>query len=146
MQTLTQKIHTLIKPTVEALGYELWGIVFHGKTLRVFIEGSEGVTIEACERVSRQISSVLDAETLIRSAYILEVSSPGIDRLLFEPQQYKKYVGKEIKVKLFEALEGQRTFVGNIVDVTPDKVIQLDVSGKRYEFPFHKIQMGQVTF
>ena len=116
------------------------------ETLQVFIESMEGVTIEDCERVSRQISSVLDTENPLRDAYILEVSSPGIDRYLFELVQYQKYLGKKIKIKLFEPINGQRSFAGKLIAAESTEDIQLEVEGVVVKFSLEKIQVGQVIY
>ncbi len=99
MASKQEQLHTLIAPVVAALDCELWGLDFltQGRysTLRIYIdrEGEEGVTLEDCERVSRQVSSVLDVEDPISSRYTLEVSSPGMDRPLFTPEHYGRYIG-----------------------------------------------------
>jgi len=87
---VSQKVQTLItmlQPAVEACGFELWGLEFfpQGKrsVLRIYIEGTEGVTVEGCSLVSHQVSGILDVEDPISGEYLLEVSSPGWDRPLF---------------------------------------------------------------
>ena len=88
----------LLQPTVEAMGYALWGIelVSPGKrpTLRLYIEADAGIGVDDCAAVSHQVSGVLDVEDPISSEYTLEVSSPGVDRLLFSPEHYFPYVGE----------------------------------------------------
>lgn len=148
MTTLSDKIADLIKPSIEALGFEFWGLVYQvydrRNVLRVFIEAEKGIAIDDCEQVSRQISSVLDAESLIANAYVLEVSSPGVDRLLFKPAHYQRYLNQEIKVKLYEPIEGQRSFVGKIIKVDADQV-ELATTTKNITLPFTKIQSAQVV-
>jgi len=90
--TKEQQIQALLEPTVEALGYELWGLEYLSQgrhsTLRLYIESEQGISIDDCAAVSEQVSSVLDVEDPITGEYTLEVSSPGMDRLLFKPDQY----------------------------------------------------------
>ena len=80
-------LSALLAPTVASLGFQLWGLELispnRRPTLRVYIEGDSGVTVDDCATVSRHLSSVLDVEDPIQGEYTLEVSSPGIDRLLF---------------------------------------------------------------
>ena len=87
-----ERLTELLAPTVESLGFELWGLELlspnRRPTLRVFIESSDGVTVDNCADVSRHLGGVLDVEDPIAGEYTLEVSSPGVDRLLFKPVQY----------------------------------------------------------
>ena len=114
-------ITELIGTTVQALGLELWGVELlqQGRysLLRVYIEREEGVTIEDCEKVSRQVSALLDVEDPIAGEYTLEVSSPGVDRPLYRVEQYAKYVGSELNLKLRRAVSGRRKFKGHIIKV-----------------------------
>ena len=87
----------LLRPTVESMGYSLWGIelISPGRrpTVRLYIEAESGVTVDDCAQVSHQVSGILDVEDPISGEYTLEVSSPGVDRLLFHPEQYPPYIG-----------------------------------------------------
>ena len=87
MASREQKIEALLEPTIEALGFELWGLEYLSQgrhtLLRLYIDGENGVTVDNCAEVSRHVSGVLDVEDPITGEYTLEVSSPGVDRLLF---------------------------------------------------------------
>lgn len=107
----------MILPTVESLGYELWGCVYvtqgQRSVLRVYIESPEeggGIRLIDCERVSRQISALFDVENPISTRYTLEVSSPGLDRPLFTPEQFQRFVGCKISVRTHTAIDNQRKF------------------------------------
>ncbi|PCJ22777.1 MAG: ribosome maturation factor RimP [SAR86 cluster bacterium] len=119
----------MIEPTVTALELELWGIDLtrQGRfsLLRIYIEHEDGVTIEDCAKVSRQVSALLDVEEPITGEYTLEVSSPGLDRPLFTAAQYEQYIGSEIDLRLRNALQGRRKFKGKIVKVIGDNVCLL---------------------
>ena len=78
----------------------------------LYIDNEEGVSVEHCERVSRRVSDVLDVEEVLRGAYTLEVSSPGMDRILFKPEQYKRCTGSEIEVRLNYPIEGSKRIRG----------------------------------
>ena len=97
-------ITELIEPTVLAMELQLWGIDLsqRGKysILRIYIEREEGVTIADCEKVSRQVSAILDMEDPIGGEYTLEVSSPGLDRPLFTSEQFGRFIGSDVKVRL----------------------------------------------
>lgn len=137
------QIGKAIAPAIEALGLELWGIeqLRHGRrvTLRVFIDCMSGVTIDDCERVSRQISAILDVEDPIQGEYTLEVSSPGIDRPLFTLPQFERYLGAEANVRLRVPIDGRRRFRGMIEKVMADKVALL-VEGRTYEMLYADIE------
>lgn len=125
------RLTELLAPTVESLGFELWGLELlspnRRPTLRLFIEGENGVTVDDCAKVSRHVSSVLDVEDPIQGEYTLEVSSPGVDRLLFKPAQYSLYVGEPIEVKLRFPFEGRRKFRGWLMGLeNEDVVVRMD--------------------
>ena len=88
----------LLRPTVESMGYSLWGIelISPGRrpTVRLYIDAESGVTVDDCAQVSHQVSGILDVEDPITGEYTLEVSSPGVDRLLFHPEHYPPYIGE----------------------------------------------------
>ncbi len=130
------RIGKAVAPAIEALGLELWGVEYlrHGRraTLRIFIDCLSGVTIDDCERVSRQVSAILDVEDPIAEEYTLEVSSPGIDRPLFTLPQFERFVGEEANVRLRIPLDGRRRFRGVIARVMADR-IALRVEGGSIE-------------
>ena len=142
------RIGKAIAPAIEALGLELWGIehLRHGRraTLRVFIDCMSGVTIDDCERVSRQISAILDVEDPIQGEYTLEVSSPGIDRPLFTLPQFERYLGAEANVRLRVPIDGRRRFRGMIEKVMADKVALL-VEGRTYEMLHADIERAELA-
>jgi len=96
-------IETLIKRDIKSFGYDIWGLELVGSTtsptLRVFIDNDKGITVKDCEKVSKHISKVIEADELCSNRLILEVSSPGIDRKLFNKDQYIDYLGCAIKVR-----------------------------------------------
>ena len=143
------KLKQLLQPVVEALGCELWGLELQagGKTklLRIFIDrAEEGVGIEDCERVSRQSSAVLDVEDVINGEYILEVSSPGMDRPLYDLAQYEQFIGEDISLKLRFPYEGRRNFKGRLSAVDGDEIV-LVVADTEYLFPVEGIDKANVV-
>lgn len=109
----------LLEPAVEALGYELVDLElnFSGRrgVLRLFIDRSEGIRVEDCEAVSRQVSAVLDVEDPIRRDYALEVSSPGLDRKLVKPAHFDRFAGQAVQGRFRQMLDGRRRFTGTLV-------------------------------
>lgn len=137
----------LLAPTIESLGFELWGLELlspnRRATLRLFIERDEGVSVDDCAKVSRHVSSVLDVEDPINGEYTLEVSSPGIDRLLFKPEQYALYVGEPIEVRLRLPFEGRRKFRGWLMGLENDDVI-VRVDDHDYLLPMTAVDRTRV--
>lgn len=113
-------------------------------TLRLFIDRADGVSIEDCERVSHQVSALLDVEDPITEKYRLEVSSPGLDCILFRPEQYRMHVGGTIDVRLTFAFDGRRNFVGRLVDVIDDELV-LHVDEDEYVLPIEQVQRARVV-
>ena len=142
-------IAELITPTIEALGLELWGIE-HGSQgkfslLRIYIDSEEGVTIDDCERVSRQVSAILDVEDPISGEYTLEVSSPGMDRPLFTEEQFKRYLGEVANVRTRGPINGRRKFKGTIVEVS-DGTVVVNIDGENYQIPHAEIEKAALVF
>ena len=123
----SEELVELLSPTVAALGLELLGLEYApssgSATLRLYID-AEGrhVTIEDCEAVSREVSALLDVNDPIASQYTLEVSSPGIDRPLFTPAQFARFVGEEAKVSLRLPQDGRRRLQGRIASVDGNNI------------------------
>ncbi|MGL4447947.1 ribosome maturation factor RimP [Shewanella sp.] len=147
MATLESRLVEMLKVPVEALGFQLWGIEYvqAGKhsTLRVFIDGENGINIEDCANASRQVSAVLDVEDPISTEYTLEVSSPGVDRPLFTAEQYAAYVGEDVKVQLTMPVAGSRNLKGAISKVE-GQMLSLNVNGKELVVALDNIRKGNV--
>ncbi|NKB36738.1 MAG: ribosome maturation factor RimP [Gammaproteobacteria bacterium] len=126
MYRQNQTIVNMLEPVISAMGYELWGIeqVPDGRDslLRIYIDHSEGIDLEDCTRVSRQVVGVLDVEDPISGSYRLEVSSPGLDRPLFSLAQFSRFEGERAQVHLREKLEERRQLKGEIAQVAEDAV------------------------
>ena len=126
-----QELEALLTPTVRQLGCDLWGLEYRpwGRrraTLKLYIDAPSGVTIDDCERVSRQVSALLDVEDPIASAYRLEVSSPGLDRALFRREHYQASIGEQVDVRLALPLDGRRRVEGQLVGIEDDDVVVRD--------------------
>lgn len=111
MSRRADDIRALLAPVVEAMGYEFWGLHhLQGRSavLRIFIDKDDGITVDDCAAVSHQVSGVLDVEDLIAGEYSLEVSSPGMERPLFTLEQYVRYIGEEVQLRLLAPVAGKR--------------------------------------
>jgi len=144
------QIAELVTPTVEALGLDLWGVehVSQGKfsLLRIYIDRAEdGVTVDDCERVSHQVSALLDVEDPISGEYTLEVSSPGLDRPLFTLDQFQQYVGETVRIRTRGPVEGRRKFKGTIVAAVNDSVM-VKVDGVDFTIPQADIEKAAIVY
>lgn len=148
MATKEQQLHDLIAPAVTALGYEMWGLEYltHGgeTVLRVFIDSENGINVDDCAAVSHQASAVLDVEDPISGEYNLEVSSPGMDRPLFTLDQFQRYSGEQVKIRLRAPFEGRRNFSGRLVGVEADEVV-VAVDEHEYLLPIELIDKANVV-
>ncbi|MEX0430803.1 ribosome maturation factor RimP [Spiribacter insolitus] len=129
-----ERVTNLLEPVVEGLGYEFVGVEYHpGRqqgVLRVFIDGPEGIDVDDCARVSHQVSGVLDVEEPIAGDYLLEVSSPGLDRPIFKTSDYERFVGEWIRIRLRTLMNGRRKLHGRLIGLREDGVV-VDESGER---------------
>ncbi|HEX4881027.1 MAG TPA: ribosome maturation factor RimP [Porticoccaceae bacterium] len=142
------KLTALIEPVVQSFGCELWGVEFSAAgrrgLLRVYIDKEGGIEIGDCEKVSRQLDSMLDVENPILGEYTLEVSSPGLDRPLYDLEQFRRFVGHEVSVKLRKAFEGRRKYQGALTAIEDDEIVM--VSGEHeYVFPFADIERANLV-
>lgn len=149
MNSVTAKINELIKPTVEALELELWGIELlqQGKMalLRIYIESDARITVDDCEKVSRQVSALLDVEDPIAGEYTLEVSSPGLDRPLFTVSQFAAFSGDVVNIKLRSPLNGRRKFKGSFTVIDGDQIC-INVDGEEFTLDHGDIEKANVVF
>lgn len=147
MSAKLKQLEEMLSPSVESLGFELWGIEYwtQGRfsTLRVYIESENGVSVDNCAAVSHQISGILDVEDPISGEFNLEVSSPGIDRSLFKIEHYQAYVGSEVKMRLRMPFEGRRNFKGMLNGVEGDEIL-LVVDEEEYMLPLEYIERANV--
>ncbi|MAA60072.1 MAG: ribosome maturation factor RimP [Pseudomonadales bacterium] len=138
----------MLEPAVNAVGMELWGIEYlsQGKhsILRVYIDSEDGVTIDNCEAASHQVSGVLDVEDPINGEYNLEVSSPGMDRPLFNFDQFAMYQGELIKVRLQMAVNGMRNFTGKLLEAKDD-VLTFQVDNQQLTVSINQIDKANLV-
>lgn len=145
---MQNRLNEIVKNTVEGLGFELWGYEYRPRSesalLRIFIEKENGIAVEDCALVSRQIGAVLDVENIIPVAYILEVSSPGMDRVLFTAEQYQDYLGDTIKIRTRTPIEERRNFKGSLIK-TSDSSVTIKVDNLEFDIPFETIDRARLV-
>lgn len=149
MSKLEQQLTELLSRSVSAVGFELWGVeVFSPQqktsTIRVYIDHPHGISIEDCAQVSEQISAVLDVEDPIKHEYNLEVSSPGLDRLLFTAEQFSRFIGSEVLIQLRKPLGKLKKFQGEIIEVV-DKEINLVAGQENIKVMFSDIRSANLV-
>ena len=149
MSAKLNKLEEILRPVVEGLGYELWGIEFRSQgrhsLLRLFIDDpQDGISVEDCEKVSRQVSGVLDVEDPIANEYTLEVSSPGMDRPLFYLDQFENWAGHQVNIRLRMAFEGRRRFQGVLKGTEGGDVVVV-VDDHEYLLPFESIDKANIV-
>ena len=145
---LHERLVALTEPLLAQLGYELVELEFasgHGRgVLRIFIDKPTGIGIDDCERVSREVSALLDVEDPISSAYALEVSSPGDDRVLRKPEHFERFVGSRVWVELKAPREGRRRYTGRLAAMNAAG-IELEVDQDRVNVPFAEIGKARLA-
>jgi len=143
------QIGELLAPAVQAMGYELVGVEYRsgspgGSLLRVYIDNAQGITVDDCQAVSYQVSGILDVEDPIPGHYTLEVSSPGLDRLLFKRDDYERFTGSLVKLRLAFPLEGRRKYQGRLQGLDGDNVV-IDQDGDQISLPFDQIEQARLV-
>ncbi len=154
MSEKASQIANLLAPTVQALGLELLGVEYlaapGSATLRVYIDVTEAeraaraVDIDDCEAVSREVSAQLDVEDPISGNYTLEVSSPGLERPLFKPEQFARFIGEEVKAVLKVPQDGRRRLTGRIVSVDGGRIL-FDADGVDLEVSHDNIDKARLV-
>ncbi|MGH8362267.1 MAG: ribosome maturation factor RimP [Gammaproteobacteria bacterium] len=134
----------ILEPAIEGLGFELVELEFQGKLLRLYIDQPQGVTLDDCEKVSRQIGALLDVEDPIPGAYTLEVSSPGLDRPLRKPADFSAQSGQRARIELTLPLNDRRRFSGTLRGLENDEVL-IEVDGAMFRLPLAQIGKARLA-
>ena len=146
--TLRERLIALIEPLTGRLGYELVDLE-HGAgrgsaVVRLYIDRPQGVGLEDCERVRREVSALLDVEDPIPTAYTLEVSSPGFDRVLRTPEHFARFVGARVFLELHAPREGRRRYTGTLLGADAAGV-ELEVDGTRVAVPYGEMAKARLA-
>ena len=144
---MIEKLRTMLEPSVENLGYELLhieqGNQGNRNVLRFYIDAPGGIRVDDCEIVSRQIGVILDVEDPLNMQYLLEVSSPGLDRPLVKPDHFRKYQGKNVRIVMRTHVLGRRRFSGRMV-ATNDSGVVLETEGESYELAYEDMEIAKL--
>jgi ribosome maturation factor RimP len=146
--TLRERLIALIEPVLGRLGYELVELEYAAgrsqAVVRLFIDKPDGITVDDCERVSRETAALLDVEDPIPTAYTLEVSSPGFDRLLRTPAHFERFVGSRVFVELKVPRAGRKRYTG-MLSAVGAMGIELEVDRQKVEITFEEIGKARLA-
>jgi ribosome maturation factor RimP len=143
-----EELSGLLEPVVASLGYEISDLEARlgnaDGVIRLFIDKPDGVGLDDCEKVSRQISAFLDVEDPVPGKYVLEVSTPGLDRKLTKPEHFQRFTGEDVRVKLRFPLDGRRNFRGALKAATEES-IDVEVDGELHNLPIATIESARLV-
>jgi ribosome maturation factor RimP len=146
--TLRERLIALIEPVLARLGYELVELEYAAgrsqAVVRLFIDTPAGITVDDCERVSRDVAALLDVDDPIPTAYTLEVSSPGFDRVLRTPAHFERFVGERVFVELKAPRAGRKRYTG-VLQVASATGIELEVDKQKVEVRFEEIGKARLA-
>lgn len=149
-KNIAESVYAFLLPVVNELGYYLWDVEYvkEGSEwyLRITIDSEDGITIDDCERVHRAIDPVIDAHDPIENAYHLEVSSPGIERVLRTPEHIEAFAGEEVMAKLFAPIDGKKALRGILGGIDADGVVTITADGREYRIEHAKISRLTTVF
>lgn len=145
MSKLIDQVTALAAPVAEKHGCELWDVEYVKEAgtwyLRIFIDAENGVSIDQCEAISRELDPILDEKDFIQGAYTFEVSSAGAERQLKRPSDFERFMGNLVEVKLYKTFEGKKEYMGNLTEYDNGNVT-IETAGKVMKF--EKSQVANV--
>lgn len=127
IDALVNEIYEMVNPIAEELNYDIYHIEYVKENgefyLRIYIEKDGGITLSDCEALSRRVSDLMDEKDPIKDPYFLEVSSPGLNRTLFTENHYKRFIGREVMVRLTKSIDGKKNVKGILKEVNDDSIV-----------------------
>ena len=150
MASIEEKVQNLIENKIEELGYQLYDVQYvkEGKDyfLRIYIDKSEGIDLNDCETVNDAISDTLDEASYIKEAYFLEVSSPGIERVLRKEKHFEDNIGNVVDIKLFKSIDGKKEYQGILKNFDEEKLQIEEMEGKQVEIDRKNISLVKLHY
>ena len=144
-----QKTEAILTPIVESRGFELVDVEYVKEAgtwyLRGYIDKPGGITVNDCEDVSRAFSDILDEQDFIEDSYIMEISSPGLDRPLTKAEHFRRFAGYVIKLETVEPVEKRKRFKGIVKAVSSDNVITLEMDGTDFDIAFDNVDKAKIV-
>lgn len=149
MANIENRVQDLVENTIIELGYELYDVQYvkEGKDyyLRIYIDSKKGIDLEDCEKVSNEVSTILDKNDFIKEQYFLEISSPGIERILRKDKHLKDNIGEEVEVSLFKPINKQKSIVGVLKDFDAD-TIEIEVENNILKIDRKNISLIKIKY
>ena len=150
MASIEEKVQNLIENKIEELGYQLYDVQYvkEGKDyfLRIYIDKSEGIDLNDCETVNDAISDTLDEASYIKEAYFLEVSSPGIERVLRKEKHFEDNIANVVDIKLFKSIDGKKEYQGILKNFDEEKLQIEEMEGKQVEIDRKNISLVKLHY
>ncbi len=144
-----ETVQEIVEPLINRAGYELVEVEFLKEGgqwyLRLFIDQPAGITLDDCEKVSRRVETILDERDPIQTSYILEVSSPGVERKLKKPADFDRFAGKKVRITTFAPFEGRKEFVGELQGME-DNLVVVSLNGGKVGIPLDKISLAHLSY
>jgi ribosome maturation factor RimP len=139
------RIWEMAGPVAAGEGMEIVDVEFRregsraGKVLRIFLDKEGGPTLEDLTRISRRLNEIFDEGLQVEGSYVLEVSSPGINRALKTPEHFARFIGKRVRVRTRDLIEGRRSFLGTLKEATPGEIV-VETDGRDYRIAYAVIE------
>ena len=146
---IAEQVAGLVEPALEYMGFELMDVEYlstHGKwALRLYIDREGGVTLDDCARVSREIGDLIDVKDIIVHNYVLEVSSPGLDRPLKKEKDFEHAIGKKIKVKMVASVKGRRNYTGYLRNFQKG-ILYMELESGTVHLPWKEVEKANLVY
>jgi len=143
------EMRDLAEPILESMGFELVDVEYlceRGRwVVRLYMDKEKGVTLDDCSRVSRELGDVMDARNMISHPYVLEVSSPGLNRPLRKEKDFQRVIGKKIKLRTQSPLQGRRNFTGTLIEVR-EGTLCMESNGHRVDVPWGEVEKANLVY
>lgn len=147
--SITEQVADLVEPPLEMMGFELVDVEYlsrHGKwVLRLYIDKEGGVTLDDCAAVSREIGDLIDVKDIIVHEYVLEVSSPGLDRPLKKEKDLERAIGKKIKVKTIAPIKGRRNYTGYLRNFQ-EGILYMELENGPVHLPWSDVDKANLVY
>ena len=149
MRRMPHTLQNLVEPVVTSMGYDFVGLEVHsqpqGSLLRIYIDKDDGITADDCQRVSHQVSGVLEVEEPISGNYTLEISSPGLDRPLFTEEHFKRFAGNDVKIRVGSPVDGRRKFTGTLQGVDEEHHVVVRIDEQEFHLLLANIEQARLV-
>ncbi len=148
--SIAERVETLVTPCITELGYRIWDVEYVKEGaewyLRITLDSDKGIDIDDCEKVSRAINPIIDEADPIEDFYYLEVSSPGIERVLRKPEHFLSSIGSDIEIRLFAPDENKKKAYTGILKAYNEESITIGISEDEMRIPMNKVSKVQTVF